>query len=274
MPLDRRTGSVGAERDLPIASQERLGAQTVEDDVGVGVRGLLAAEPVAGWPGIGPRALGAAVRRASRVDPGDGPAPCADRHDVNRRERDRNVELRVPLGAQERCAVDDDRDVGARSPQVEGDDVVPAEAARDGKATHDAGGRPRLAHARRRAACRLCAHQPPARVRDQHATLELVAGEDLVEPGEVGRQQWPEVGVDDGRARALELPDLGNDRAARAAVDAGQLLAHDRERTPLVVGVDERVDEADRHRLHASCAEGAGGLPDLVLGQGVTTSPR
>ena len=76
-----------------------------------------------------------------------------------------------------------------------------------------------------------------------------------VQPGlddaQVAVHHRRDVGVDDRRARAPVLLDLGRDLARDRDVDARRALADDRRDPLLVRVVDVRVEEADGHRLDA-----------------------
>ena len=75
------------------------------------------------------------------------------------------------------------------------------------------------------------------------------AGETLVELRDVAREDRLQVGVDDGRAQPVVLADLRQHLARERDAAAGNFLEHDVAHPRLVLGVQEREQQAYRDRF-------------------------
>ena len=149
-----------------------------------------------------------------------------------------------------RLAVLDDRRLGGGAAHVERDQVSAAGEAAEVAARHHARRGAGLDQVRRLAPRRLGRERAAARLHH----LELGADPGLVqavdERAEVARDRRPDVGVDDGRARALVLADLGQDLRRAGHVDAvADGLADDLLDAPLMRVVGVGVEQRDRDRL-------------------------
>ena len=99
---------------------------------------------------------------------------------------------------------------------------------------------------------RLGGHDPAAGVEDEHVALVLAIAQAIGEVRQVAADDRRQAGVDDRRAEALVLEDLGQDLVGGADEDAGRLLLHDRFHARLVLAVHVGVDEGDRDRFVAA----------------------
>ena len=84
-----------------------------------------------------------------------------------------------------------------------------------------------------------------ARGRDEHLAPVAARGERRAQGGQVAADERADVGVEHGRAEALVLPELGQDLLGGADEPAGQPLAREARRRPLVERVRVAVQEAD-----------------------------
>ncbi len=110
--------------------------EPAEEQVGVGHRRLLSAPAVTGRPGNGACAAGADAQGTTSVPPGDGPAACPDRVDVDHRYADREPGHVTAFRAA-RAATGDQADVGRRAAHVEGDRVPDSTLGSDALGRHD-----------------------------------------------------------------------------------------------------------------------------------------
>ena len=169
------------------------------------------------------------------------------------------------LGGRLDAAVLDEARLGGGAAHVEGDEVrasdLLAEALRGddpgrGSGLDGGGGHPeRLGHVQ----------DPAVRPHDvERGEIEL--GERGRQAFEVGGEHRSDVGAHRGRARALELPDLGQDLAREEDRDAGQRRPQPFTDPPLVDVVEEREHQAHGDGLHFSeTADGVDEHVDLGL---------
>ena len=237
-------------RRLHLAAQEQLGAQPAEHDHGVG-RGRLGAAAV-----VGDRArIGAGRARADAEDPagidvGDRAAAGADRVHVDHRDhRLVRPDLRVQQVLHAQLAVLREADVGGGPAHVERDHVGLVGLPARPDAADDSGDRARheqvdrLLHGAlgRGDACGR-GHQV-----DPRADLHLAQGG--VEAADVVGDLGADVGVQADGREALVLAVLRDDLARDREERLGELLAHDRRDALLVLGIEEREQQADGDRL-------------------------
>ncbi len=284
--LERPCGGVGIQLDG--AAGEVLGAQVAEDDQRVGQRRLVPAEAVAGRPRIRARALGADVQHPELVRRDEAAAAGADLGEVDEREPDRVAAALDEPAAQvdpgpdlvlrrlHRQAVLEDRRLRRRPAHVERDHVGDPGLAREKRTGDDSGGRPRLDQVRRLADRGRGAHQAAARLHDLERRRDPRCGQARLERADVALDDRADVGVDDGRARALVLADLGEDVGRARDVDVvSDDLPDDLGGPPLVGRVRVGVEEADRHRRDALGAGALGCLAHRALVQlGPLLAPR
>ena len=266
--LERRLGLVARERQL--AAELGAVAEVAEQHVGVGDRRLLAALAVGGRAGVGARRARPDAQRAAGVGPGDRAAAGADGVDVDHRQLDRDARD-DRLGRRARLAAEHRRDVRARPAHVEGQHVLVAAGARHVRRADDAARR-----AREHAAGRLLgggadvehAARGLHHERRRHAGLLRARRQALEVGGELRRQ----VGVGDGGGEALVLAELRQHLARERDVDVPERLAHGLADAALVLGVQEREQQAHRDGLDVGLAQPSIASPTLSSSSG-STSP-
>ena len=253
---DRGAGAVDVE--LEIAREARAAAHAAEHRLRVGRGGLGAPAAVADRPRVGARALRPDPQQAARVDAGQRAAAGADRVEVDHRDHHLvAAEVRVVEVLHAHDGVRRDADVRRGPAHVERDDAAVAGRARGGDAAHDPRDRPgheQLRRARHRAVDRQRAavggHEVEVRVRRHVAQRR-------VHVAQVAAGLRADVRVERGRREPLVLAVLRDDLVADREVDAGQLLLEDLLDAPLVLGVEEREQEADGDRLDLRLAQRA-----------------
>ena len=123
----------------------------------------------------------------------------------------------------------------------------------------DPGGRPggRAGQQRERGAARHLGgrRDPAVGLHDQQDAAEPQRVEALGQRGHVAADDRADVGVEHRRARARVVADLREQVVRRGHVRVGELSADDLQRAPLVRRVLRRVQEGDRHGLHAVLAQ-------------------
>ena len=251
------------------ARGRRRRRDATDDQVGVGDGRLRAAPAVTGGTGLGARAARSDRERASGVDAGDGAAAGADGVHVERRAAG-------PAGRPTvRWAAGSGRPSRTRQTSV----LVPpmSKVTASGKPAATAAAAPASTPAAgpdsSRAAGRSAAvgqrDQAAGRRHHQHLGREVA-------PGAAGRPgRRAQVGVDDGRRRALVLAELRRDLVRTRHVHVGAERVGDR---PLARGIEVGVQQADGdgvdavgHRLrpHGDAAvprhEGLGPVGERVV---------
>ena len=244
---DRAVREIGSQGHA--AAEQGVGGKAPEHDVGVGHGGFGSPQAVAGGARIGPGAPRTHVHEAAGVHACDAAPSGAHRMHVDHREPD-GVPPELALPGDERPVVLDEAHVGARSPDVEGDDVRTLGPVGEKAGPGDSRRRPRhQAAARHRA--RLLERGDAAvglkDLRDHDAHRPRAFAKAL----EVAAHDRTERGVQHRRRGPLELPELGHDLVRRADEGARQALAHRRRDRRLVGRVVVAVQEADGHCLHA-----------------------
>ena len=160
----------------------------------------------------------------------------------------------LPLLCDERPVAFDEADVGARSPDVEGDDV---------RTLGSSGEKARAGDSRRRPR-----HEAAARHRtripkrgDAAVGLEDLRAHDAQGAGpfpealEIAAHDRAQRCVQHGGRGPLVLAELGHDFVGCAGERTGKVLAHRGRDGGLVGRIVVAVQEADGHRLHAFAAE-------------------
>ena len=229
------------------AAQEVLGIEPAEHHVGVRNRGLGPALRVAHRPRHGPGALRTGLKQSAAVDPGNRPAAGAHGGHFDERRRHGQAELDLPGRGVADGSVVHHADVRAGAAHVEADDVVVVQRFGVVLRRDDPAGQPgkhRLRRTVRRGLRQHLAavglhHRPRAGVPPRCETFVQRVDEPL--------QQRPDIGVGNGRARAVVLPpdrrDLVRERNRKLGKLARQILADH----ALVVGLDVRKQAVDRH---------------------------
>ena len=246
---DGSFGGVAVERHG--AAEEPGRAEPAEDEVGVGVGRLFAAALVGRRTRVGAHALRPVAQAAARVDPGDAAAAGADGDDLDRGEHDRVAELDRPLVGDAHLTAVHQRDVGAGAAHVEADGVVEAALAGEEGAGHGPRCRAGDGDAGGVAGDRLRGHDAAAGVEDEDVAFVLAIAQAVGEIRQVAADDRRQAGVDDRRAEALVLEDLGQDLVGGADEDARRLLLHDRLHARLVLAVHVGVDEGDRRPIRS-----------------------
>ena len=235
---------------LHLAAQEELGPQPAEHDHRIGRGRLRAAAVVCDRARIGTGRARADAEDPAGVDVRDRAAAGADRVDVD--HRDHRL-IRPDLGVQQvlhaQLAVLREADVGGRPADVERDHVGLTGLPARPDASDDAGDRARheqvdrLLHGTRgRRDARGRRHQVDARP-DLHLAQGRVEAADVV--GDLGT----DVGVQADGREALVLAVLRNHLARDREERLRELLAHDRRDALLMLGIEEREQQADGDRF-------------------------
>ena len=143
----------------------------------------------------------------------------------------------------------DHGDIGAGPTHVHGDHVLALGQTADVSAAHHAAGRTRVTHARRDLSRSLLSHDAARGVHDQQVAVEAAFAKPGHQVLEIAIGHRLEVGVDNGGAGALELPDLREDVVGGRDPDVGEHVPQHFRCEVLVRGIDERVQEANGHGL-------------------------
>ena len=230
------------------AAQERRCAEPAEHEVGVGDGRRRAAATVGGRARVGARAARPDPRMAARIDPADRAAARAHLHEVDHRTQDRVaarlldaaaralVRADLELAQDARPAAEDQPHLRRRAAHVERDRIGDAQALGDLQRSGDTCGRPRFDRVDGPRANSFGRHHAAARAhhveRRAHPTL-LEARRD---PIEVAADHRRHVRVDDRRARAPVLADLGRELARYGQLQFRRVCADQRRGSALVLG--------------------------------------
>ena len=225
-----------------------------EHDVGVGDGGRRRLHAsVGGGSGVGTGAVGSHRDAPHGVDPGDGAAARPDLHHLDDRNAQRNsaalaeagfaVDLELACGL--RRVVADEAYLGGGAAHVEGDDLVEPHFRRDPGRENRAAGRTGLDEPDGEPDRGIEARKPTARGHEQHRACETERREPGTKACEVARHERLHVGVRNGSAETLVLPDLGTCFARHGDGNAGQRGGDDFARSALVGGVGVAVEKSD-----------------------------
>ena len=140
------------------------------------------------------------------------------------------------------------------APRVEGDQVGAPARPSEGGGRRQLGGRSGLDEVDGGERGVVRRGQAAVRLHD-HQAIDAPGLERAIELRDVAADGGPEIGVDDGGAAALVLPELGADVARAGDEDAGQRRTQDVRERRLVRRVGVGMQEADRHRADARGAE-------------------
>ncbi len=229
--------------------------------------GVLPALAVAGRARVGARAPGPHPEAAAGVQPGDAAAAGADRGHVDQRHAHR-VAADPPLGREERLALPHQRDVAARSPDVDGDQVLVAGALAGELPPDHAGRWPRQHGGDRLGDGGLAGRDAAPRLHDLEVDDDPHLAKGLAERRQVPAHDRPDVGVERGEAGALVLAEGRVDVARQRDRHPRRHLGDDLPGPRLVARVDEREQVGDRQRLHVLLVDQHPHRgPDLVLVQ-------
>ena len=163
------------------------------------------------------------------------------------------------------CPLGGDADVGGGAADVERDDVLVAGHLAGPDAADQAGDRARHQQVDRPLRRRVDRRHPTRRLHQLHLVLEARVAQRLVEARDVARDLRPDVRVQADGREALELAVERQHLVRDGEVRVGELLEHDLLDPPLVLGVEVRVEQADRDRLDAGVAQASHLLAHLVL---------
>jgi hypothetical protein len=153
-------------------------------------------------------------------------------------------------GALELAALDH-RGLGGRPAHVDADRVRPPDPAGELGGRDHTGRRARLDHVDRAPPAARRGHDAAVRLHDEDRGPDAEPPELRLEAPEVAAHHRHDVGVGDRRARALELPHLGEDLRGQRQVHGRRPLPDDRRRGLLVGVARVRVEKRDRDRLDA-----------------------
>ena len=140
------------------------------------------------------------------------------------------------------------------------------------------GGRPGEHRAHRQAGRGVETDHPAVRLRQMRRGTQPTRGQPGAQPLDVAAHHRAQIGVDHRRAHALVLTEFRRDLVRGRDERIRQHLMHDRAGPPLVLGAQERIQEADRHRLHPDLAQRLGrraqpGFVQRVLHRAVVAHP-
>ena len=242
--LDGLAGEVDAE--ILLAAEEQLGAQPAERDDGVGCRRLRATLVVGRRARHGAGRAGTDAEDAAGVDVRDRTAAGTNGVDVDHRDHGLvRTDLRVEQVLHAQLAVLREADVGRGATDVEGDDVALARDTAGPDAADDAGDRARHQQVDRAIGGRLGRRHTGGAGHQLDARLDAHLAELGVEAAHVVRDLRADERVERHRREALVLAVLRDDLGGDRDVRLGELLAHDRGNTLLVLVIQEREEKAD-----------------------------
>ena len=259
------------------AAEEIARVEPSQYEVGVGDRGLRPALAIASWPGIGSGALGPDPQDAAGIYPGDGPATCADFHEVDywranwiasaASRPDARLRRRpdlVVLG-HAGCAALDQPGFGGRPAHVEGNHLVVAPRLPQMRRCNHPGGRTGLDHVHRLLPRRCKGVHSAAALHYEQLSGDTGLCQSIFDPLQIARDYWADAAIDYGRAGPQVLAELrGNFRRERDdgfGKDFGENFSG-----PLLVhGIGVGVQKADGDGFDALVAQLAGYLAQGVF---------
>ena len=226
-----------------LAREQATARQSSEHEVRVRHRGTVAASPVACGARNGAGARRADLEQFVAIEPGNRAAAGAHRLDVHRREAhgeagDVAIERDVGL------KIANQRDIGARAPHVEGDDVAPAGELRRMRRADRTRRGPRQRGAHGKGARPSGRHQATARLVDADGGVGRHAGEPVFEGREIAPEHGLQVRVQHRGGEPLVLAELGLDLERGAYRDVREGGSNRGRDTILVPGVAEREQQA------------------------------
>ena len=239
-------GGVGMQRHAAV--EETLRRQIAQHQIGIGHGGRRAAEAVAGRPGIGAGAVRPHMQ-ARAVAPGDGAAAGADGGDIYHGQA-QLVLVEHGLARVRPLSAGNERHLEGGAAHVGGDGVGNAQLARQVRRAH---------HARRRAG--LDGHDrhrlrngrdATIGMHDQRLGLQPAIGQRCLQATQIVARDFAHIGVEQGRGAALVFTDDRRHMGRQRHIAAGQRLADDLRRAPLMGGILVRKQEGHRHRLVAA----------------------
>ena len=235
------------------AEQAAVRPEPAEQELRVGRRRLLAAAAVAGRARVGARRLRADAEDAAGVDVGDRAAAGADRVDVDHRHHRLVVaDLRVEQVAHAQLPVGGDADVGGGAADVERDDVLVAghlarpRCRRSGRRPG-----PDMSRLTGRCVAESTVAMPPADCISCTSCSKPASRSASSKRADVAGDLRPDVRVQADGREALELAVERQHLVRDGEVRVRELLEHDLLDPPLVLGVEVRVEQADRDGLDA-----------------------
>jgi hypothetical protein len=231
------------------AAEKARRIEIAEHEIGVGNGRSGAAGAVAGGSRDGAGALRTDMQDAAGVDPGDRAAARPDTGDVEAVQRDR-VPGDAAAGDEGRVAADDQRDVGAGAAHVERDQTLFFHEARGMDAAGYAAGRARQHGSGRHAPGLGDRHDAAVRLNDQGRPAVAGFREPLLEPRQIAREGWADIGVDDRCRDPLVFLDLRQHLGRQRDVGAGEFPFDRRLGRELMTRVAVGVEVADRDSLN------------------------
>ena len=245
--------------------QEVVRVQIAQQHVRIGDRRLGAALAVAGGARFGARGLRTHLQQAQLIDPRDAAPTRPDLDQFDGGDPDRQaaaafeaVHPRDLEGVGHRwSAVPDQAHLGRGTAHVERDQILLAHqfAVVDGR--QGARRRPGLDQPYREARRPVERRDAAARQHHVDGVFEAAGFQIALDASEVAFGEGLHVGVAHRRRHPLVLADLRGDLARQRQAQVGKALAQPGGRLGLVVGVGERVQEADGHGLHLAVLERA-----------------
>ena len=255
------------------AAGKRLRVEVAEHEVGIGHRGLLAAASVAGRAGQGARALRADLEQAQFVQPRNAAATCADLDQLDGGDRNGQAAAfgqalfasRLEAVADQRPAVLDDGELCGRAAHVEREHVAHPGTFAEERACERAGGRAGFEQLDRYALGFV--HVREAAVGEHHeergadAERRNLAAHEF----EVAVGKGRDVGVRHRGRAAFVFADLRRDFRGDRYEQVRVRLADQVARALLVLRIGVRVQEHDRHRIHAVGQQLRGGCEHRLV---------
>ena len=211
---------------------------------------LSAAAPIARRAGIGARTLRPNAQEPAGVNPPDAPAAGPDADDLDHRRLERPT-VDLPHGREPWLAINDHSYVCACAAHIECQHAVVAGDTPEGcRARHSRAG-PTCEQTSGTPASSRERHQASVRLDDMWSAGKLPGGKLVPQVAHVSVDARADVGIEDGRAQPLVLPELGEDLTRQRKVDARALVACEVPSGAFVSRVQVGVEEADGQRLDA-----------------------
>ena len=219
---------------------------------------LLAAGAVAGWTRHRSGARRPDRQRAIR-QPRDRATAGTDRHHVNHRQRQRPFTDAATLRQRDLPAAQQ-ADIGAGAADIDRDDVANAGRRRDIARADHPRGRAGQHGERRRAADRRGTGDTAIRLHQQQRCSDVGIRQAALQPLHIGGDRRHHTGIHDRRQAALVLAHHRQHIDRRRHRHVRQCGAQHLGDAAFMRGIGERVQQADRDRLHIQPAQLRGGL--------------
>ena len=268
-PSVSASGAMAASAETRVeahAAADQLRGQAAEHEVGVRDGGSRAAPAVAGRPRHGAGAHGTDAHQAVASDVRDRPAAGPDGVDVDRGEAHRKA---GDAAAERhlRLAVADEADVGGGAAHVEGDEIAAADRAPAATAPTTPAAGPDSAVRIGISPARADRHQPARGLADADAGTRRMALDGSLQARHVAAGDRLQEGVEHGGGEPLVLAELRLHLAGERDVTPGSAARSASTDADLVLGIEEREQEADRHALGPAGLHVGDGALDVRLRQ-------